>query len=124
MLIRMYLFLQERFLIDAGVSFKVQTEEFVSSEEIRAFASRFDHLLVHLDVDVLDPALFHSTYFANKDLVGDGSGGGRMTIEQLTQILKTISSSAEIVGLTIAEYLPFDEYKLHQMFAELPLFTE
>lgn len=26
--------------------------------------------------------------------------------------------------ITIAEYLPFDEYKLHQMFSEMNIFTE
>lgn len=30
----------------------------------------FDHILVHLDIDVLDPWLFHSTYFANPSLTG------------------------------------------------------
>ena len=115
---------QEKFLKDMGVGFKVQAEEFVSDDEIRAFMNRFDHILVHLDIDVLDAALFHSTYFANKDLVGDGSGSGRMTIEKLTSILKCITGSSDVVGLTIAEYLPFDEHKLHNMFSEINLFTD
>ncbi len=78
---------QDKFLKYAGVDFKVQTEEFVSDDEIRVFMNRFDHILVHLDIDVLDAALFHSIYFANKDLIGDGSGSGKMTIEKLTAIL-------------------------------------
>ena len=85
---------------------------------------RFDHVLVHLDIDVLDASLFHSTYFANKDLVGDGSGSGRMTMEKLTDVLECIADSSDIVGLTIAEYLPFDEHKLHNMFSEINIFTE
>ena len=115
---------QEKFLKDMGVDFKVQTDEFVSDDEIRAFMNRFDHILVHLDIDVLDASLFHSTYFANKDLVGDGSGSGRMTIEKLADVLKNIAECSDIVGLTIAEYLPFDEHKLHKMFSEINIFTE
>ena len=115
---------QQKFLEVMGVDFKVQTEEFVSNDDIRTFMNRFDHILVHLDIDVLDAALFHSTYFANKDLVGDGSGSGRMTIEKLTDVLKCITDESDVVGLTIAEYLPFDEHKLHNMFSEINMFTE
>ena len=55
---------QEQFLKDMGVNYRVQTGDFVSEEEMRKFMDRFDHILVHLDIDVLDPTLFHSTYFA------------------------------------------------------------
>ena len=96
----------------------------MTDEEIRSFMKRFDHILVHLDIDVLDPALFRSTYFANSELVGDGSGAGRMTMEQLSAILKCITKASDVAGFTIAEYLPFDEYRLHQMFAGLSLFTD
>lgn len=115
---------QENFLKERGVKYQIQTENFVPQEEIKAFAETFDHILVHFDVDVLDEHLFHSTYFANPELVGDGSGGGKMTMEQLTKVLHCIAGNSNIVGFTIAEYLPFDEYKLHQMFAGLGIFTE
>lgn len=114
---------QEQFLRNAKVNFKVQTEEFVSEKEILEFTERFDHILVHLYIDVLDPELFHSTYFANGELVGDGSGGGRMTVEDLSGILKLITGKADVVGFTVAEYLPFDEHRLHKMFSSLELFT-
>lgn len=120
---------QEKFLEDAGVDFKVQTEAFVSEEELQAFIDRFDHILVHLDIDVLDPGLFHSTYFADNTLVGDGSGGGRMTMEELTVFLEYIFKHADVVGLTIAEYLPFakdihDQHRLQEMFANVSLLSE
>lgn len=91
---------------------------------IRAFAKRFDCVLVHLDIDVLDERVFHSTYFANPDLVGDGAGGGKMTMEKLAEILCCIANNSETVGFTIAEYLPFDEQKLNKMFAGLDIFTK
>lgn len=115
---------QKKFLDNIGANYKIQTDEFVSDDEIRAFAKRFDHILVHFDIDVLDEHLFHSTYFANPGLTGDGSGGGKMTMEKLTEILHCITDNSDVVGFTIAEYLPFDEYKLHKMLAGITLFTE
>ena len=56
--------------------------------------------------------------------MGDGSGSGKMTMEKLAQVLKSITENANVVGFTIAEYLPFDEYKLHQMFSGIKLFCE
>ena len=98
--------------------------KFISNNEIHKFIKRFDHILVHFDIDVLDEHFFHSTYFANSELVGDGAGGGKMTIEKLTEILRCITDNSDIVGFTIAEYLPFDEHKLYKMLTEIKLFTE
>lgn len=115
---------QKDFLDNLKVNYRVQTESCISDEEISNFVQRFDHLLIHLDIDVLDASLFYSTYFANKALIGDGSGSGKMTMEKLSSVLKFITQSCDVVGFTIAEYLPFDEYELHKMFADIKLFTE
>ena len=115
---------QRRFLDEAKLDYKVQTDGFVPDDEIRAFLKRFPQILVHLDIDVLDEHLFHSTYFANPELVGDGAGGGRMTMEKLGGILQLVTGQADVRGFTIAEYLPFDEHRLNRMFAGIGLFTE
>ena len=115
---------QKNFLNNTGVNYKIQTNKFISNNEIHKFIKRFDHILVHFDIDVLDVHFFHSTYFANSELVGDGAGGGKMTIEKLTEILRCITDNSDIVGFTIAEYLPFDEHKLYKMLTEIKLFTE
>lgn len=115
---------QKNFLNNTGVNYKIQTNKFISNNEIHKFIKRFYHILVHFDIDVLDEHFFHSTYFANSELVGDGAGGGKMTIEKLTEILRCITDNSDIVGFTIAEYLPFDEHKLYKMLTEIKLFTE
>lgn len=115
---------QKNFLNNTGVNYKIQTNKFISNNEIHKFIKRFDHILVHFDIDVLDEHFFHSTYFANSELVGDGASGGKMTIEKLTEILRCITDNSDIVGFTIAEYLPFDEHKLYKMLTEIKLFTE
>lgn len=115
---------QKRFLDETGVDYKIQADEILSDREILSFTERFENIVVHFDIDVLDEKLFHSTYFANSDLVGDGSGGGKMTLEKLGNILHCITENSNVVGFTIAEYLPFDEYKLHKLFSEIRMFTE
>ncbi len=115
---------QRDFLDKLGVNYKIQTGEFVSDGEISEFIKKFDRILVHFDVDVLDEKLFHSTYFANPELTGDGSGGGRMTMEKLGEIFELISSCGDVAGLTVAEYLPFDEYKLRKALSKLRIFGE
>lgn len=115
---------QRKFLDDAGVDYAVQTETFVSDERILAFLTEHPQVFVHLDIDVLDPAFFHDTYFANPELVGDGSGGGRMTIEELERILRIVSEKVETPAFTIAEYLPFEAERLANVFESLPLFTD
>ena len=115
---------QAQFLDRLGVNYKIQTDDFVSNKEIETFVKRFDHILVHLDIDVLDPKEFHSTYFANPELVGDGSGGGKMRLAELGKILQIINQNSSVVGMTIAEYLPFDEERLHKMFLSLDLLTK
>lgn len=113
---------QKEFLDKSGVDYKVQTESFIADEDIKAFIKRFDHVLVHLDIDVLSEKQFHSTYFANEKLVGDGSGGGKMSMQKLSEILSCISENADIVGFTIAEYLPFDEYELFKTLSKVDIF--
>ena len=115
---------QEKFLKNMGVNYKVQDQTFVNDDEIRAFLNRFAHVLVHFDIDVLDEHFFHSTYFANPELVGDGAGGGKMTMEKLEDILSLIENNADVVGFTIAEYLPFDEQRLQNMLYKLHILTD
>ncbi len=113
---------QEDFLKESGVNYKIQNEAFVSNEEIEAFASRYEHIFVHFDIDVLDEHFFHSTYFANPEAGGDGAGGGKMTMDKLGEILSLIENISSVKAFTIAEYLPFDEYKLHKMLDRLSIF--
>jgi arginase len=115
---------QKAFLDEVGVDYEVQSDKFISNEKIENFIAKFDQILVHFDIDVLDEKFFHSTYFADPDAGGDGSGGGKMKFDQLSEILSLISQKADVVGFSIAEYMPFDAYKMHQMFNKVKIFTE
>lgn len=114
---------QEQFLKDLKVNYLVQKDKDLNNIDISAFCDRFSRVLVHLDIDVLNPTEFPATYFANPMLVGDGSSGGNMSLARLNEVLHLIDDNSEIVGLTIAEYLPFAEYKLHKSLSSLKIFA-
>ena len=115
---------QSEFLRNAGVNFRVQDESFVADDEILGFMGKFEAVFVHLDIDVMSEKFFHSTYFANPELSGDGSGGGKMTMPELSRILHLITANSDVRAFTVAEYLPFDEHNLHKMFSGINIFTE
>lgn len=115
---------QKKFLDNLGVDYKIQTNSFLDISEIQEFAEKFTNVLVHFDIDVLNPTEFHSTYFANPELVGDGSSNGKMSLNELATILRKITEKTDIVGLTIAEYLPFDEERLHNILKTIPIFND
>ena len=114
---------QKQYLDDLKVDYEIQTQGIISDLKIKGFLEKHSKILVHLDIDVLDPKFFAATYFANPTLVGDGSGGGIMTLERLAQILALLDGQSSIMGLTIAEYLPFAEFKLQKAFEKLKIFA-
>lgn len=81
-------------------------------------------LAIHLDLDVLDPALFRALLFARPGIPADTFAGvaqGRLTMEQVVQLLGDVATVADVVGLGIAEHLPWDALALKNMLARLPL---
>ncbi|RMN79532.1 Arginase/agmatinase/formiminoglutamase [Pseudomonas cannabina] len=82
------------------------------------------HLAIHLDLDVLDPALFRSLLFAQPGIPTDSFDGvaqGSMTIEQIVRLLTDVADVVDVVGLGIAEHMPWDALALRNMLAKLPL---
>lgn len=82
------------------------------------------HLAIHLDLDVLDATAFRSLLFANPETPAgtfDGVSQGKMTIEQVVRVLADVAAVADVVGIGIAEHLPWDALALKNMLAKLPL---
>ncbi len=81
-------------------------------------------LAIHFDLDVLDPSLFRALLFAKPNIPADtfdGIAQGRLTMEQVVQLLGDVATVADVVGLGIAEHLPWDALALKNMLARLPL---
>lgn len=81
-----------------------------------------EHLAIHFDMDVLDPTFFRSLLFAHPDGTKIDSPSGKMTLSQISKLIGDVSRQTDVVGLSIAEYLPWDALNLHNFLASLPIF--
>jgi arginase len=91
--------------------------DWISSEGIEKIA-------VHFDVDVLDPKKFGPTLFNKPDAPADfleGVPRGRMSVEQVVQLLNDVAGVTDVVGLAIAEYMPWEAIKTRDLLRRLPL---
>ncbi|OHV79446.1 arginase family protein [Rhizobium sp. LCM 4573] len=87
-------------------------------------ASGAKKVAVHFDLDVLDPSLYDFLLSQDPDArpnTYDGVAKGRMRFEEVANILKAVDAEAEIVGLAIAEYMPWSAIKLSKQLRTLPL---
>lgn len=85
------------------------------------------HLAIHLDLDVLDPSIFRSLLFAKPDAGDDefeGIAQGKMTMDQVVRLLRDVANVVDVVGIGVAEHLPWDALALKNMLASLPLLGE
>jgi arginase len=79
---------------------------------------------VHFDVDVLDPAYYDFLIFRNPSDPPDALEGvarGRMHFAQVSLILNAVNAEADIVGLAIAEFLPWSMIEFAKSLDTLPL---
>lgn len=67
---------------------------------------------IHLDLDVLD---------ATKIYLAVGNDADGLTLEQVSRIINGIAQTKELVGLTVAEYMPRLAIKLQELLRTLPL---
>ncbi len=82
------------------------------------------HLAVHFDLDVLDPKRFQSLLFADPDAPADAFEGiaqGELSMAQVISLLNDVADVTDIVGLGIAEHLPWGALALQKMLEKLPL---
>ena len=81
-------------------------------------------MLVHFDLDVLNPVKFREQLFNNPAGLADqfkNSPTGTMDFETVVNLLNKSADVVEIVGLTIAEHLPWDADNLRKALARLPI---
>lgn len=106
------------------LNYIVQDKENLKMEEIQKWIKEhgFTKIAIHLDLDVLDPAFFRSLYFSEPGVDEFPSDSGKMTPKELLEILTGISKENDVVGLTIAEFLPWDYINLKTMLSDLNIF--
>jgi arginase len=82
------------------------------------------HIAIHFDVDVLDPTKFGPTLFNNPDAPADFLADvprGRMAPDQVVRLLQDVAALCDVVGLAIAEYMPWEAITTRNMLRKLPL---
>lgn len=115
---------ETKHLEELGINYKIQTEKILDIEEIQAWINEnnFTKLAIHFDLDVLDPNDFHSLYFNEPNVKEYSAARGKMSFEQVATLLQQLNAKNDIVGLSIAEYLPWDALRLHELFKSLAIF--
>lgn len=86
--------------------------------------NNFRKAYIHIDLDVLDPSIFHSLYFTNSEINKnniEGIASGGLSFEMLNNSIKYISEKMEIVGFSIAEFLPWDVKNIINMFNNIKI---
>jgi arginase len=82
------------------------------------------HIAVHFDVDVFDPQKFGAVVFNKPDAPKDAWADvprGRMSPDHVVRLLQDVAASCDVVGLAIAEYMPWEAMTMHKLLRQLPL---
>lgn len=86
----------------------------------------FEYLAIHLDLDVLSPRDFRAILPAEPglDAAAFPAAVGEMTLKQIVRIFKDLAKEMELVGLGIAEHMPWDAINLRNALTEIDIFNE
>lgn len=108
-----------------GLSYAIQGEKMLSNKEIAAWLSNhgYTKIAVHWDLDVVDPTDYHSLYFNEPGVpMFAGASCGRMKFAAVAEKMIALQEMADVVGFTVAEYLPWDAIRLKKALAALKIF--
>lgn len=118
--------LEVKSLEELNLNYTVQDKSNLKSEDIQKWIKEngFTKIAVHFDLDVLDPNFFRSLYFSEPGVTEFPAESGKMTLKELLNILKGVFKENDVVGFTIAEFLPWDSINLKNLLAELEIFEQ
>ncbi|MDT0652612.1 arginase family protein [Staphylococcus epidermidis] len=104
--------------------YKVQGNNSYNYKDIQQWIddNNFEKIAIHFDIDVLNPEEFRSTYFAEPNVDEFPSAAGKMSLSRLSEILQGLFTNNDVVGFTIAEYMPWDEINLKDILKDLDIF--
>lgn len=86
--------------------------------------NNIQHVAVHFDLDVLSPQDFRSILPAQPYLETFGAAIGTLTLEQVVRLINDVEECADLVGLTIAEHMPWDALNLRKALGQISLFRD
>ncbi len=86
--------------------------------------NKFKYLVVHFDLDALSPKDFYSLLCNEPHIPPVEYAVGQLTLSDAVRIIADASKEASLVGLTIAEYLPWDIINIRKEFSKLDIFND
>lgn len=112
-------------LKELDFSYELQNDKIFDYPKIQEWINQnnFSKIAIHFDIDVLNPNEFRSSYFAEPNVSEFPAAAGKMSLNELEEILTGLFENNEIVGFTIAEYLPWDQMNLKNIFNKLNIFN-
>ena len=120
---------EKQFIAEKGINTCSPEEVKTGANAVKEWIKRegITCLAIHFDLDVLNYQNFRSVLFANpaageKDF--EGIGTGQLEITDVLALINQVDKLTKIVGLGIAEHLPWDAINMKAMLASLPLLKE
>lgn len=99
-----------------------------SSQEITNWIkeNNFEKIAIHFDLDVLDPHFFRSLLAAKPGTDPEKAGFpiGRLNFDQVIRFFKDVEEAADIVGLGVAEHMPWDAINLRNALNQISIFKD
>lgn len=88
--------------------------------------NNFEYIAVHFDLDVLSPRDFRANLPGQPylDINDFGAAIGRMTLDQVVRVFNDIDEKADLIGLGIAEHMPWDAIHLRNALAKISIFED
>jgi arginase len=122
----MYLGLQEptadekKILPKLGINYSLQNKIDITQVQAWIDNHNFSKILVHFDIDALDPKLFHEQYFDQPGIEDYDVSHGKIAPQEVSNLLAQLGN--KVVGLTIAEYLPWSALSLQEIMNSSEIF--
>ena len=104
-----------------------QHHQGMSLTDVKAWIkeNNIQHLYIHFDIDVLSPQNFYATYFNNPQFITKPhTVEGIATVPKTWLFLTELNNQFDLVGLTIAEYMPWSVQQLANLMDNLKIFRQ
>ena len=84
----------------------------------------FKKIVIHWDLDVLSPIDFRSLLCNEPHMPPVEYAVGDMYLDEIGRLINDISKAADIVGLGITEYMPWDAIRLNRTLSSIDIFKD
>lgn len=111
-----------------GISYQTQVTNTIDFSNTVEWLKKHDFkkIFVHFDIDVMDPKSFYATFFNDPALsqmeIPDNAAIGKITQESAWNYVSQLSQKYDLVGLTIAEYMPWSALQMRNLMKNIKIF--